>query len=55
MSSRKGLIFILLLLLGFSTLVPAFAVTTLSGGNVISSFVLDTGTVINGASQMSIK
>jgi len=49
MSSRKGLIFILLLLLGFSTLVPAFAVTTLSGGNVISSFVLDTGTVINGA------
>ena len=37
------------MLLGFSTLVPAFAVTTLSGGTVIPSFVLDTGTVINGA------
>ena len=49
MSSRKGLIFILLLLCSFSTLAPIFAVTTLSGGTVVSSFVLDTGTIINGA------
>ena len=49
MSLRKGFIVILLLLFSFSTLAPTFAVTTLSGGSVVPSFVLDTGTVINGA------